>query len=194
MRSKKDNKDQDQKPHQAAGSEPAVRPEVPAAADRTDEAELKRMTEALKKSQKDLADLTDNYMRLMAEFDNFRRRSRSEKDALYGQSVTDVVSAWLPVVDNLERAAVACQTVENAEAQKIAEGVAMVLKQVDTVLQKLAVKEIDAINQPFDPALHQAVLHVEDDNYGPNTVIEVLEKGYKRDDTVIRHAMVKVAN
>ncbi|NJP40752.1 nucleotide exchange factor GrpE [Oscillospiraceae bacterium HV4-5-C5C] len=217
MRSKKENKDQDQVRNQAAGGGPAAPSETPVAADQTakpdqepgvaegteaeaasaentDEAELKRITDALNKSQKDLADLTDNYMRLMAEFDNFRRRSRSEKEALYGQSVTDVVAAWLPVVDNLERAEQACQKVENDEAKQIADGVVMVLKQVDAVLQKFSVKEIDAINQPFDPALHQAVLHVEDDQYGSNTVIEVLEKGYKREDTVIRHAMVKVAN
>ena len=140
-----------------------------------------------------LKEWEDKYMRLFAEFDNFKKRSQKEKDARYGDAVLDTVSAFLPVVDNLERALAI--TVETEEAKKVLEGVELVLKQVSETLTKLEVKEIPALGEKFDPNLHNAVMHIEDESMDENVVIEEFMKGYiYKDERVVRHSMVKVAN
>ena len=151
-------------------------------------------SERLSKAEDELKELSDRHMRLMAEYDNFRRRTQKEREALYTDSVVTVVKEWLPVVDNLDRAEQAALAAHGESAKRIAEGVLMILKQAGETLKRLNVSEIDCLGKPFDPNLADAVLHVEDDSVGPSTVIEVLQKGYVRDERVIRHCIVKVAN
>lgn len=135
----------------------------------------------------------DKYIRLYAEFDNFKKRSQREKDARYGDAVIDTVSELLTVADNLERAL--ALDVENEETVKFKEGVSMVYKQMQDTLQKLGVTEIKALGEQFDPNLHNAVMHIEDETVDDNTVVEEFMKGYIYNNTrVVRHSMVKVAN
>ena len=135
----------------------------------------------------------DKYIRLYAEFDNFKKRSQREKDARYGDAVIDTVKEILAVADNLERAL--ALEVTGEEAQKTQEGVAMVYKQLQETLSKLGVTEIKALGEQFDPNLHNAVMHIEDETVDDNTVVEEFMKGYIYNNTrVIRHSMVKVAN
>ncbi len=135
----------------------------------------------------------DKYIRLYAEFDNFKKRSQREKDARYGDAVIDTVSELLTVADNLERALAV--EVETEETVKFKEGVAMVYKQMQDTLQKLGVTEIKALGEQFDPNLHNAVMHIEDETVDDNTVVEEFMKGYIYNNSrVVRHSMVKVAN
>ncbi|MHB1485700.1 MAG: nucleotide exchange factor GrpE [Saccharofermentanales bacterium] len=143
---------------------------------------------------KQIADLSDKFIRLAAEYDNFRRRSQKEKDALLTETIADVAKVWLPVVDNLERAVLISADYKHEEARKIADGVNMVLQQVKEAMNTLGITEIDALNNPFDPNAMEAIMHVEDKDAGESQVVEVFEKGYKRGDKIIRHSIVKVAN
>lgn len=140
-----------------------------------------------------LQEQTDKYMRLYAEYDNFRKRSQREKDARYADALIDTIEQILPIGDNLERA---LQTeVNTEEAQKLKEGVEMVMKQFKEVLTKLDVSEIEAVGNEFDPNLHNAVMHIEDETIDVNTVVEEFMKGYiYKGERVVRHSMVKVAN
>lgn len=156
--------------------------------------ESDELKKKLADKEQELQETTQKYLRLAAEYDNFRKRTQKEKQALYADSITSVVKEWLPVLDNLDRAAQLVENTQSPEAIKIAEGLTMVLKQACDVMEKLGVSEIDCLNAEFDPNLHDAVMHIEDDNYGPSTIVEVLQKGYQRGDSVIRHSIVKVAN
>ena len=144
-------------------------------------------------AEEKLKEQMEKYMRLFAEYDNFRKRSQREKDMRYGDAVIDAAAAILPIGDNLERA---LQTeVESEDAKKLKEGVEMVLKQFTETLEKLGVREIKAEGEQFDPNLHNAVMHIEDETIDDNTVVEDLMKGYiYKDGRVVRHSMVKVAN
>lgn len=123
----------------------------------------------------ELEELRDKLLRQMAEFDNYRKRTIKEKDAAYGNGVCDAIAAVLPAVDNLERAYTAALDSDKA----VAEGISMVLKQFDSIFDSLGISEIEALNQKFDHNLHNAVMHVEDEQYGEDEVIEVFQKGYK---------------
>lgn len=142
--------------------------------------------EALKTA---LAEQENQYLRLAAEYDNFRRRSMREKSAAYADAQADAALAFLPVYDNLERA-LKQETADKAYAK----GVEMTFQQLRTVLEKLNIQEIPAVGQPFDPAVHNAIMHVEDDTVGSNTITEVFQTGFRLGEKVIRVAMVKVAN
>jgi molecular chaperone GrpE len=173
--------------------QPDIQPEAAEeAALQPDETQV--LKEAVKAKEEENRLLTDKYLRLMAEYDNFRKRSQKEKDALYADSIVQVIREWLPVIDNLDRAEWVADQYESAEARQIGEGIALIRKQVHEVLDKLDVAPIDCCGQPFDPNLHDAVMHVEDESVGASTVVEELRKGYKRADRVIRHSVVKVAN
>jgi molecular chaperone GrpE len=130
----------------------------------------------------------DRFVRLAADFDNFKKRSKAEKDAVYSNAISDAVSQLLPIIDNLERA------VSIAEEGPQRDGVKMVLDQALKAFEALNVFPVGTAGDPFDPQIHNAVMHVDDEELGENTVAEVLQKGYKLGDKVIRHAMVKVAN
>ena len=136
-----------------------------------------------------LAQKEDQYLRLAAEYDNYRRRSQKEKTDAYQSAKSDAVLAFLPVYDNLERA-LKQETADEAYKK----GVEMTMNGLKEVLSKLGVEEIPALGQTFDPNLHNAVMHVEDENAGENTVVEVFQAGFQSGDKVIRFAMVKVAN
>ncbi len=147
-----------------------------------------------KKDKKDLLieELTDKYKRTFAEFDNFRKRSEKEKSAMYEIGAKDIIEKILPVVDNFERG---FSTVsEEEKATPFAEGMDKIYQQLVKTLEDAGVKEIEAEGKEFDPNLHNAVMHVEDEELGENVVAEVLQKGYTYRDTVVRHSMVKVAN
>ena len=148
--------------------------------------ENKRLTEELKKAEDALAESQDRYLRLVAEYDNFRKRSAKEKEGIYADAYADCISAILPVIDNLERA------LQFTEGDKVVEGVRMTMNQFADTLQKLGVEVIETAS--FDPNYHNAVMHVEDEAYGEGEIVDVFQKGYKKGDKVIRYAMVKVAN
>lgn len=140
-----------------------------------------------------LREQTDKYMRLYAEYDNYQKRTQREKEARYSDAVIDAVAALLPIGDNLERAL--DTAVESEDAQKLKDGIEMVMKQFNESLQKLNVSPIKAVGEQFDPNIHNAVMHIEDDSVDENTIVEEFMKGYiYKDSRVVRHSMVKVAN
>jgi molecular chaperone GrpE len=168
-------------------------------ADKAEKTEKKKTKKAdgdlkkeLEKKDKELAELNDKYLRLCAEYDNFRKRSAKEREGTYADAVCDTLSAILPVLDNLERAA-QYNTEDVAESQ-MGKGLELTLKSFAELLSKMGVSEIEAEGKPFDPNVHNAVMHVEDETLGENTVAEVFMKGYAKGDKVLRYAMVKVAN
>ena len=136
-----------------------------------------------------LAALNDKYLRICAEYDNFRKRSQKEKEALYKDVKADTLKSFLPVYDNLLRAL--AQPTEDAAYAK---GVEMIMAQFNTTMEKLGVEKIESLGQSFDPAFHNAVMHVDDETKGENEIVEVFQEGFKMGDKVIRFAMVKVAN
>ncbi|MBR4721328.1 MAG: nucleotide exchange factor GrpE [Clostridia bacterium] len=145
----------------------------------------------LKECEEKLKEAEDKYLRLFAEFDNYKKRTEKEKNTRYRDAVIDTVAELLPVLDNLERALSA----ESDDAKAIKDGVELVEKQMKETLSKLKVSEIKALGEEFDPNLHNAVMHIEDENVTENTVVEEFIKGYIYDnDRVVRHSMVKVAN
>lgn len=146
-----------------------------------------------KKDKKDekIEELTDRLQRQMAEFDNFRKRTEKEKSGMYAMGAKDVVEKILPVVDNFERGLATASDLEN---DPFAGGMNMIYKQLTSVLSDLGVTAIEAVGQEFDPNLHNAVMHVDDDSAGESVIVEEFQKGYKYKDTVVRHSMVKVAN
>ena len=143
----------------------------------------------------ELAELKDRYMRLLAEYDNFRRRTQKEKEALYLDSVAEVVKEWLPLVDDIERAVASSENMDESSVEKVAEGIKLIGKQAGNVLSKLGVEEIEGKEgETFDPNLHEAVMHIEDDSLGEQEIAQVFQKGYTCKGKVIRHTVVKVAN
>lgn len=128
----------------------------------------------------------DAYMRLAAEYDNYRKRTQKEKEEIYTDAIADALKQILPVVDNLERA------LKFTDGGKVVEGVRMTYDKFEKVLADMGVEEIEC--KTFDPNFHNAVMHIEDEAYGESEIVECFEKGYKKGDKVIRYAMVKVAN
>lgn len=141
------------------------------------------------KAQQALAQEHDSYLRLAAEYDNYRKRSQKEKEGLYGDIKSDTVSKFLPVYDNLVRA-----LAQSTEDEAYRKGVEMIMNQFNTTLEKLGVSRIESLGQKFDPSLHNAVMHVDDEEKGENEIVEVFQEGFKYGEKVIRFAMVKVAN
>jgi molecular chaperone GrpE len=138
--------------------------------------------------EKLLLEKEDRYLRMAAEYDNFRRRSREEREGVYNEAVADTVSAILPIIDNLERASM------YSESDKVRDGLVMIAKSVDGVLENLKIETMGAVGETFDPNFHNAVMHSEDPELGENVITDVFQRGYKYGDRVIRYAMVKVAN
>lgn len=164
--------------HEAAGTDVAPEQAEPAKAEQVEEA----VKAAVREHE-------DKYLRLLAEYDNYRKRSLKEKETAWSTAKADTAKEFLPVYDNLERA-LRQETADEAYAK----GVQMTMTQLRGVLEKLGIEEIPALGQPFDPNLHNAVMHMEDESLGENTVAEVFQTGFRLGDRVIRHAMVKVAN
>ena len=160
-------------------------PETSAPQDETPDPLLAEL-EALKDS---LAQKEDQYLRLAAEYDNYRKRTQKEKTDAYQNAKSDAVLAFLPVYDNLERA-----LKQDTADEAYKKGVEMTMNGLKDVLSKLGVEEIPALGETFDPNVHNAVMHVEDESAGENTVVEVFQAGFRSGEKVIRFAMVKVAN
>ena len=146
----------------------------------------KEYEDKIEELEKKNYDLNDKYLRVAAEYDNFRKRSLKERDGIYTDAYVDAVKEILPIVDNMERAE--AYLGEDASS----EGIKMIMNAIHSALTKMGVSEIET--KTFDPNCHNAVMHIEDENYGENEIVEVFQKGYKRGDKVIRYAMVKVAN
>ena len=155
------------------------------------EEELKEELKVEKKSKEqiELEETTDRLKRVMAEFENYKKRSSKERDILYNSLVADIVSKFLPVVDNLEKA------VENkCKDENFKQGIELILKQIKEIFKNLGVEEIETVGKNFDPEVHEAVSSVVDENLGEKEIKEEFRKGYKIGLKVIRHAMVVVAN
>lgn len=160
------------------------------AADETAETQAGTEESALSALQAQYDELNDRYLRMAAEYDNFRKRSRAERDSVHAEAVAYAVKALLATVDNLSRAL--AQPTEDAAYKQ---GIEMTYNQMMESFQSLGVTEI--VSEPgtvFDPNLHNAVMHIDDDSFGENVITEVFQKGFQLGDKVIRHAMVKVAN
>ena len=150
----------------------------------------KEQMEKMEGLAKALADEQDKYLRLAAEYDNYRKRTAKEKEAIYTDAKIDTIKSMLGVYDNLERG-IAQYADEESPHRK---GLEMVFKQFKECLAKLDVKQMEAVGKPFDPENHSAVVHVEDERYGENEVVEVLQQGFTLGEKVLRFAIVKVAN
>ncbi|MBR4393886.1 MAG: nucleotide exchange factor GrpE [Oscillospiraceae bacterium] len=174
---------QDEKPEEKPEKKPSRREE------KKRKKEDKEKDELITALESEKAALNDKFLRVCAEYDNFRRRSQKEKDALYGDIRANTVSQFLPVYDNLERA-----LKQSTEDEAYRKGVEMIMAQFETTLEKIGVKEIPSLGETFNPELHNAVMHVEDEEKGENEIVEVFQKGFMLNDKVIRFAMVKVAN
>ena len=149
----------------------------------------KEQMEKMEGLAKLVADVNDKYLRLAAEYDNYRKRTAKEKESVYNDAKADTIKPLLAVYDNLERG-----IAQYDESDVHRQGLELILRQFTEALTKLGVTEIEAKGQPFDPGLHNAVMHVEDETAGENTVVEVFQKGFMLGDKVLRFAMVKVAN
>ena len=147
----------------------------------------KSAEEKIAELEKKIAEYDDKYLRMAAEYDNFRRRAREEREGVYESAVADTVSELLPIVDNLERAAL-------YQGDAVSEGLAMITKSVADALAKLGVESFGAPGDIFDPNLHNAVMHEESDTAKEGEITEVFQKGYKKGKRIIRFAMVKSAN
>ena len=149
---------------------------------------VKKQKEENKKVQEELDTTKDRLLRLTAEYDNYRKRTIKEKEGIYSDAYVDVLKEIIPILDNLERAIAADGSVEDLK-----KGIEMTIKGCQDSFTKLGIEEIDASGE-FDPNVHNAVMHIEDENLDKNVIAEVFQKGYKKDEKIIRHTMVKVAN
>ena len=163
-------------------AEQSVQPEAPAESPNP-------LLEELEALKKDLSDQEDKFLRLAAEYDNYRRRSQKEKESAWADAKAETAAAFLPVYDNLERA-----LKQDTADEAYKKGVEMTMNQLKEILSKLGITEIPALGQPFDPKLHNAVMHVEDESLGENVVAAVFQAGFQCGEKVIRFAMVQVAN
>ncbi len=142
-----------------------------------------------------LAELENRYLMLSAEYDNFRKRTAKEKEALYADAVADVSSKWLDIIDNIDRAIDSSKDINESNYEQIAQGIELIGKGAGDILTKIGITEIECERgTDFDPNLHEAVMHIEDEELGEQQVSQVFKKGYIYKDKVIRHTVVQVAN
>ena len=163
--------------------------EKPEETESGEESEMLKKKKKKDKMEEKLEELEDRVKRQMAEFDNFRKRTEKEKSHMYEVGARDVIEKILPVVDNFERG-----LAQATEGDPFAEGMEKIYKQLTTTLESLGVEPIEAVDKEFNPDLHNAVMHVEDESVGDNIIVEELQKGYTYKGFVVRHSMVKVAN
>lgn len=176
-------KEPEQKPETQEQPPEAAQPEETKKEEASQETELEKL-------QKEFEEHKQQHLRVLAEYDNFRKRSQNEKNAIYNNAVSDTVQAILPIADNIERAL----SQENASAEDMKKGVEMIENQIKACFEKLGLEEMGQVGETFDPNLHNAVAHIEDESLGENVIAAVYQKGYKLGDRVVRHAMVQVAN
>ena len=177
---------------QPAGEQPAGKAEKPRGRKKKEKTYTltQAQMEAAELAAKQLESVKDQFVRLTAEYDNYRKRTAKEKETIYQDAQLDTIKVFLPVYDNLERAASAA----GGEDDPHKKGLEMIFHQYQEILGKLGVTEIPALGQPFDPEKHNAVMHIDDDNYGENVVAQVFQAGFMLGDRVLRHAIVQVAN
>lgn len=152
------------------------------------EAQIAELETKLEAAEAELAAEKDKYMRMIAEYDNYRRRTAKEKDGIYADAYADALKGILPILDNLERA------VGVGEAEALQKGLAMTLKGAEDALSKMGVTSFGEKGETFDPEKHNAVMHIEDEQFGESEITEVYQKGYAKGDKILRFAMVIVAN
>ena len=155
---------------------------------RSEKKKSKKSDKLLEEKEEQINELNDKYLRLAAEYDNFRRRSAKEREGIYADAYADAMAAIMPVIDNLKRAAM------YNDAEKVRAGLELTFKSFADTLDKLGIVAFGEAGETFDPNLHNAVMHVEDEEKGEGEIVEVFQKGYAKGDKVIRYAMVKVAN
>ena len=151
-------------------------------------AELEDTKKKLEAKEIELSEQNDKYMRMIAEYDNFRKRTAKEKEGIYTDAFFDAIGQILPIIDNVERAAAF------KESEQVAQGIEMILKSFNEMLAKNNVTAYGEAGEEFDPNIHNAVMHVEDEALGENVIAEVFQKGYRKDEKILRYAMVKLAN
>ena len=151
-------------------------------------AKVKELERELEATKAKLAESEDKYLRLAAEYENFRKRSKAEREGIYAEAAADAVKELLPIFDNLNRAT------EYTNPEKVAEGVALILKSLPDVFAKMKITVYGEAGEQFDPNIHNAVMHIEDEAYGENEIVDVFQQGYMLGDKVVRYAMVRVAN
>ena len=180
---------------QVAAEETAAENEPEEKASRSDkkkqkkaEARIAELEKQLEEANAELAAANDKYMRMIAEYDNYRRRTAKEKDGIYADAYSDALKGILPILDNLERA------VGVGEAEALQKGLAMTLKGAEDALTKMGVTAFGQKGETFDPEKHNAVMHIEDEQFGEGEITEVYQKGYAKGDKILRFAMVIVAN
>ena len=163
--------------------------------DKAEKKKVKELEKKLAEAQKSLdaktqecAETTDKYLRMMAEYDNFRKRRAKEKESIYADAYADALKSILPIIDNLEKAA------EYKDAEKVSKGVEMILKSATDALTKMGVESFGEKGEQFDPNRHNAVMHVEDESLEEGVIVDVFQKGYSKGDKILRYAMVSVAN
>ncbi len=150
--------------------------------------EIKRLTAENEELNASLLELQDRYTRMLAEYDNFRKRAQKEREGVYNDAVSDVLQSVLQIKDSLEMA------LRYADDSQLSQGLSMTLNKFGEILSKLGVEEFGTVGEEFDPNIHNGVLHCEDETLGEQIIAEVLQKGYKKGEKIIRYAMVKVAN
>ena len=154
----------------------------------TPEEEIKALTEKVAELEAMLAEQNDKHLRMAAEYENFRRRSKEEREALYDMAVSDTVGELLPIIDNLERASL------YEDGEKVKEGLVLTVKTLEATFSKMKIEAVGKVGDTFDPNLHNAVLHDEDESRGEGEIVDVFQKGYKKGNKIIRFAMVKTVN
>lgn len=176
-------------------SETASTPEKAEKHDRSDKKRIKELEKQLSELQgqleakeAELLQTNDKYLRIMAEYDNFRKRSAKEKDGIYADAYADALKSILPIIDSLEKAS------GYKDAESVAKGVEMILSGARDALSKMGVESFGEKGEQFDPNRHNAIMHVEDESLGENVISDVYQKGYIKGDKVLRYAMVTVAN
>ena len=172
-----------------AGEEAAEAPKKEKKGEKKEKAKEEKAEAKDEKKAESPQGASDAYLRLLAEYDNYRKRSQKEKDSLYADIKADTVTKFLPVYDNLVRA-----LKQGTEDEAYRKGVEMIMNQFCSTLEKLGVTKTESLGQKFDPKFHNAVMHVEDDEKGENEIVEVFQEGFMLGEKVIRFAMVKVAN
>lgn len=200
---KKANKLEDLKPEEECNSqnsnsdenseeviETAPSDEASEASETSDNGLENELLDKLQKKEQECEEYLDMLKRTMADFDNFRKRTAKEKEGLYDEGFSEAMKQILPVLDNFERAV----AYNNDENKSIIEGIEMILKMFKETLQKAGVEEIPSLGEKFDPDYHNAVMHIEDESLEENIIVDVMLKGYKYKDKILRHSMVKVAN
>lgn len=154
---------------------------------------VETLKKQLEEKEREVEEYKSLCQRIAADFDNYKKRIAKDKENMYYEVVADVVGKLLPIVDNFERAIDSAKNSKDTN-DELLKGLEMIKKQIDDIFSKLGVEPIEALNKEFDPYLHNAIMHVEDERYGKNVVIEEFQKGYKIKDRVIRYSLVKVAN